>query len=79
MPELTTVKVSKRCQISLPGAARKALNIEAGDRLLVDIQDGLILLIPQPRSYVPYLSGLHRELWEGVDTDAYLSGERAET
>jgi len=46
MPNTTTVKVSNRYQISLPSLARKQLNIQAGDRLLVDIQDGMIVLLP---------------------------------
>jgi AbrB family looped-hinge helix DNA binding protein len=71
-----TVKVSRRYQISLPSRAREELNIEAGDRLLVDIQDGMIILLPQPRDFVSYLEGLHKEVWENVDPDAYLKEER---
>lgn len=77
MSEPTTVKVSGRYQISLPSEARRVLNIEAGDRLLVDVQDGLLILLPQPDDYVDYLAGLHREVWKGVDTTAYLNEERA--
>lgn len=73
----TTVKVSGRYQIALPSAARKQLSIEAGDRLLVDIQDGMIVLIPQPKDYVKYMAGLHREVWQDVDTAVYLNEERA--
>jgi AbrB family looped-hinge helix DNA binding protein len=76
MSEGVTVKVSNRYQIALPSAARKQLNIQAGDRLLVDIQEGLIVLSPQPHNYVDYLAGLHQEIWEDVDTTAYLQQER---
>ena len=76
MSEGVTVKVSNRYQIALPSIARKQLNIQAGDRLLVDIQEGLIVLSPQPHNYVDYLAGLHQEIWEGVDTTAYLQQER---
>ncbi|MBN1993663.1 MAG: AbrB/MazE/SpoVT family DNA-binding domain-containing protein, partial [Anaerolineae bacterium] len=76
MSEGVTVKVSNRYQIALPSAARKQLNIQAGDRLLVDIQERLIVLSPQPHNYVEYLAGLHQEIWEGVDTTAYLQQER---
>ena len=76
MSEGVTVKVSNRYQIALPSIARKQLNIQAGDRLLVDIQEGLIVLSPQPHNYVEYLAGLHQEIWEGVDTTAYLQQER---
>ena len=75
--EPTTVKVSNRYQISLPSVARKKLNIQAGDRLLVDIQDGIIVLIPKPEDYVAHLAGLHQEIWQGVNTTIYLNEERA--
>jgi AbrB family looped-hinge helix DNA binding protein len=77
MIEPTTVKVSNRYQISLPSAARKALNIEAGDRLLVDIQDGMMILIPEPEDYVAHLAGLHQEIWQGINSTIYLNEERA--
>jgi AbrB family looped-hinge helix DNA binding protein len=77
MIEATTVKVSGRYQISLPSAARKQLNIDAGDRLLVDIQDGMIVLVPQPKDYVAAMAGLHQDVWQNVDTAVYLAEERA--
>lgn len=72
----TTVKVSKRYQIVVPKAARNRLNIQSGDRLLVDIQDGMIILLPQPKNYTQQLAGLHREIWEGIDPETYLNEER---
>ena len=76
MAEAITVKVSNRYQIALPSLARKQLNIQAGDRLLVDIQDGMIVLLPQPEDYAAYLAGLHKDIWQAIDTDAYLDQER---
>ena len=76
MAEAITVKVSNRYQISLPSVARKQLNIQAGDRLLVDIQAGMIILMPQPQDYVEYLAGLHQDIWQNLDTTAYLEEER---
>ncbi len=69
MAETISVKVSNRSQIALPSLARKQLNIQAGDRLLVDIKDGMIVLLPQPENYADYLAGLHRDIWqvEGVE------------
>ena len=29
-----------------------------------------------PGSYTDHLAGLHREIWQGIDTDAYLRQER---
>ena len=76
MAEAITVKVSSRYQIAIPSLARKQLNIQAGDRLLVDIQDGMIVLSPQPENYAAHLAGLHKDIWQAVNTDAYLDQER---
>ena len=72
----TTVKVSAKYQIAVPQIARKKLNIKKGDHLLVDVQDGVIVLIPQPKQYTNYLDGLHREIWKGVDVEKYVNRER---
>ncbi len=46
----------------------------------MDVQDGVLVLIPQPEDYVECLAGLHREIWEGVDWKPsgrdYLNQER---
>jgi AbrB family looped-hinge helix DNA binding protein len=72
----TSVKVSANYLISIPQIARKKLNIKQGDRLLVDVQDGVIVLIPQPKHYTEYLQGLHGAMWKGVDIQKYLNRER---
>ena len=72
----TSVKVSAKYQIAVPQIARKKLNIKKGDRLLVDVQDGVIVLIPEPKRYTEYLQGLHGEIWKGVDIEKYLNEER---
>jgi len=72
----TSVKVSAKYQIAVPQIARKKLNIKKGDRLLVDVQDGVIVLIPEPKRYTNYLQGLHSEIWKGVDVQKYLNEER---
>ena len=76
MTARVVVKVSSCYQIAVPRAARERLKIEKGDRLLVDVQDGIVVLVPCPEDYVDWLAGLHREVWAGLDTDAYLHQER---
>ncbi len=76
MSQPVSVKVSSRYQISVPRIAREKLDIQSGDRLLVDVQDGILILIPQPQDYVAHLAGLHKEVWAGIDTTAYLEEER---
>jgi AbrB family looped-hinge helix DNA binding protein len=72
----TSVKVSAKYQIAIPQIARKKLNIKKGDRLLVDVQDGVIVLIPEPKRYTDHLQGLHSEIWKGMDVQKVLEGER---
>lgn len=69
-----SVKVSNRYQIAVPQQARKRLKIKSGDRLLVDVQDGMIILLPEPQSYTQSLAGLHREIWEKASN--YVLNER---
>lgn len=73
-----SVKVSSRHQIAIPSTVRKGLNIKAGDKLLVNIQDGIIVLIPKPIDYSSQMMGLYREIWENSDSDTYLADERDE-
>ena len=69
------VKVNSRYQITLPSSVRKHLKIKSGDRILVDVQDGMLLLIPLQANYLDALAGRHQEIWAGIDTDAYLRQE----
>ena len=78
MVRTVSVKVSSRYQIAVPRIARERLDIQSGDRLLVDIQDGMIILLPQPQNYTHHLSGLHKEILEGKAVQKYLDGERDE-
>lgn len=70
------VKVSSRFQIALPASVRRRLGIQAGDHLLVDVQDGVVILMPEPKDYAAAMAGLHREVWAGLDTMEYLDRER---
>ena len=54
MSKPVSVKVSSRYQVVIPRVARECLNIRSGDRLLVDIQDGLLILVPQPQVCGPH-------------------------
>ena len=76
MMTANSVKITATNQITIPLAVRKKLKIKKGDCLLVDVQDGVIVLIPEPKRYTNYLQGLHNEIWKGVDVQKYLDGER---
>jgi antitoxin ChpS len=70
------VKVSSKNQIAIPAAVRKRLRIQEGDHLLVDLREGSVVLIPEPRDYSQHLRGLHRDVWDGTDPDEYVQRER---
>jgi len=72
----TTVKISSRNQIAIPSRARGILGLRPGDRLLVDIQDGMLILVPEPQDYVAALQGLRREVWQNINIESYLKDER---
>jgi len=73
---IVITKVNSRNQITIPQAVLEKLNIKAGDRLLVDIQDGIMVLIPQPKSYTNHFQGLHSGIWESIDVEKYINRER---
>lgn len=70
------VKVSKKHQIAVPAEVRRELGIKSGDHLLIDVRDGYIVIVPEPDDYARHLRGLHKEIWEGVDPNAYVQDER---
>lgn len=70
------VRVGKRYQIVLPKKVRQRVEIHEGDVLLVEVVRRGILLVPKPKSYTTDLADLHREVWQDVDVDEYLKGER---
>ena len=76
MARAKTVKVSRRYQITLPATVRSRLNIQSGDLLMVDIQDGILILLPKPESFTQALAGLHKEIWEGIEPNDYIDKER---
>jgi AbrB family looped-hinge helix DNA binding protein len=70
-----SVKISSKHQIAVPSAIRKELHLEPGDRLMAQVRDGVIVLIPQHGDVVEQMRGLHSEIWD-IDIDQYINEER---
>jgi len=70
------LKLSSKYQVVIPKEVRKKLNLHAGDKLIVEIREGKIVLRPRPKSYTNYMLGLGKKMWEGVDATEYVSKER---
>lgn len=70
------VTLSSKNQIVIPKLARKNLNINPGDQLILDFEKDIIIIRPKPKSYTKYLRGLHKYTWEGLDVTQYIRKER---
>jgi AbrB family looped-hinge helix DNA binding protein len=71
-PGVATAKVSKRNQVAVPAEIRRVTGIEAGDELVMVASHGGIFVMPKPKNWADHMHGLGREVWAGVDVDAYL-------
>jgi AbrB family looped-hinge helix DNA binding protein len=74
MADPITVKVNRRHQITLPRVVCERLNIQPGDRLLVEVRDGAVLLVPQSEEYLQRPGEPH-EVRERTTT-AYETAEK---
>jgi AbrB family looped-hinge helix DNA binding protein len=70
--KMQRVKVSSKFQIALPSSVRKRLDIRQGDELIVDVRGSHIVLMREPQDYAAALAGLHADVWEGIDAQAYV-------
>jgi AbrB family looped-hinge helix DNA binding protein len=65
-------KLSTKNQIVIPREARTALDVKAGDKLLVVIRNGTVVLLPKPKKYSKSLKGIAK----GLYPPDYLKRER---
>jgi hypothetical protein len=52
------------------------MGLSERDELLVAKSGNAIVIIPKPKSYADHLMGLHKNVWQGVEPDAYVREER---
>ena len=70
MPE---AKLSSKNQIVIPREAREALDLKPGDKVIVIVRAGNVLVLQKPKSYRAAIRGIGR----GVYPKNYLRKERA--
>jgi AbrB family looped-hinge helix DNA binding protein len=64
--------MSAKNQIVIPREAREALQLKPGDKILVLVRGGKVLMLQKPRSYHMAIRGIAR----GVYPKSYLKKER---
>lgn len=71
------MRVSKKFQIAVPSEVRRKLGIQADDTLIIDVQREHAVLLQEPEDWADKFFGLHKEVWQGVDSDEYIRQEQA--
>jgi AbrB family looped-hinge helix DNA binding protein len=66
------IKVGRQFQIALPANVRRELGSQPGDQLPVEVRGNHLLLMREPEDYAAALAGLHAEVWDGIDPQAYI-------
>jgi len=69
---MAEVTVSSKNQIVIPREVRERLGVKPGDKLIVVVQDGDVIVLQKPKSYRDAITGLGR----GVYPAGYLEKER---
>ena len=73
---VNTIKLGSRYQIVIPAEIRKSMGLSERDELLVAKSGNAIVIITKPKSYADHHMGLHKNVWQGVEPDAYVREER---
>lgn len=74
--KIATSKLSSQNQIVVPKAAREMWNLKEGNIISWAVDKTKATLQPRPESWTEYMSGLHKEIWKGVNIDKWLRKER---
>jgi AbrB family looped-hinge helix DNA binding protein len=69
---MTEATLSAKNQIVIPREAREALGLKPGDKILVVVRGGKVLILQKPESYHAAIRGLSRRAY----AKAYLHKER---
>lgn len=71
--------LSSKRQITIPVRMAKELDLKAGMKLIVELEDNHLVLTPQPKSFTDIIVGSTKNLYGETpqDIDKYLHEERA--
>ena len=60
---MAEAKLSSKNQIVIPREARKALNLKAGDRVIVSVHGERVIVLEKPKSYADAIRGIARKTY----------------
>ena len=69
---MAEAKLSSKNQIVIPREAREALNLKAGDKVIVSVQGERVIVLEKPKSYADAIRGIARKTYP----KNYLQKER---
>ena len=72
-----SVKVGPKYQVVIPQAIRKKVPLHPKKEVLVEEINGVIVILPQPKSFTEFMLGLGKDIWKGIDPKTYVKKERA--
>ena len=79
-PALPKTTLSSKYQITLPARLVRELGLQPGDKLAVELEDGHLVLHPQPKDWVAYTAGSMPGYYGKTkeEIDAYLREVRGD-
>ncbi|MGA8431881.1 MAG: AbrB/MazE/SpoVT family DNA-binding domain-containing protein [Candidatus Sulfotelmatobacter sp.] len=60
---MAEAKLSSKNQIVIPREAREALNLKAGDKVIVSVQGERVIVLEKPKSYADAIRGIARKTY----------------
>ena len=76
---MATVTLSSKHQVTLPVDMVRSLGLKTGDKLVAQLIDGHIILLPEPESWTDYFRGSLKGVYGSTieEIDRYIAEERA--
>ena len=75
---MATVTMSSKNQVTLPAEMVRGLGVKPGDKLLTELIDDRIVLLPKPESWTEYFTGSMKGVYGSTkeEIDRYIAEVR---
>ena len=75
---MPTVTISSKNQITLPAQIVRELGLRGGDKLVVELIDDRLVIVPEPESWVDYFAGSMKGVYGDTkeEVDRYIAEVR---